>query len=109
MGLFVKKTEEKKLVLSGTEIELDEIYGRVRFLASPDGKGIEFETMYWYNKSKFVSGAQPIQVDVQFKAQRVILPEGQKQDLETVLSHAKSYVEQLGYDCEIEDSEDEQG
>lgn len=43
MGLIIKSTEEKKIKWIGFPIELEQVYGRVRFTATPDGKHLGFE------------------------------------------------------------------
>lgn len=113
MGLIIKSTEEKKIKGIGFPIELEQVYGRVRFTATPDGKYLAFEIITWYSREQYNNESdkakalleQPkfiINTDMGLSGQVVALEEGVKQDNETAILVAKSYVESLGFECEIE-------
>lgn len=53
MAILIKATEEKKITISGTEIELLEVYGRIRFLGDFSGTSIEGEVATFANKATF--------------------------------------------------------
>ena len=48
MGLIIKSTAEKKIKGIGFPIELEQVYGRVRFTSTPDGKHLAFEILTWF-------------------------------------------------------------
>ena len=59
MGIFIRPTQEKKIKISGTDIELNEVYGRIDFVGRQDGRNLEIATTtYVVNK--------PIQKENQF-------------------------------------------
>ena len=113
MGLIIKSTEEKKIKGIGFPIELEQVYGRVRFTATPDGKYLAFEIITWYSREQYNNEIdkakalleQPqfiINTDMGLSGQVVVLEKGVKQDNEVAIVVAKSYVESLGFKCEIE-------
>ena len=113
MGLIIKSTEDKKIKGIGFPIELEQVYGRVRFTATPDGKYLAFEILTWYNREQYNNETDKakalleqhkfiINTDMGLSGQVVALEEGVKQDNETAILVAKSYVESLGFECEIE-------
>ena len=56
MAILIKATEEKKITISGTSIELTEVYGRIRFLGDFSGTSIEGEVATFANKATFEEG-----------------------------------------------------
>ena len=113
MGLIIKSTKEKKIKGVGFPVELEQVYGRVRFTATPDGKHLAFEIITWYNRQQYINESNKakalleepkfiIGTDMGLSGQVVALNEGVKQDNETAILVAKSYVESLGFECEFE-------
>ena len=113
MGLIIKSTEDKKIKGIGFPIELEQVYGRVRFTSTPDGKHLAFEILTWYSREQYKNEIdkakalleQPqflINTDMGLSGQVVALEEGVKQDNEVAIVVAKSYIESLGFECEIE-------
>jgi hypothetical protein len=41
MAILIKATKEKKITISGTDIELSSVYGRIRFLGDYSVTNIE--------------------------------------------------------------------
>jgi hypothetical protein len=101
MGLIIKATENKKITISGTSIELPEVYGRIRFLGDFSGTSIQGEVSTFANASTFAEGRM-IQTDVPVSAYQSELEEGEVQSLETAHKYAKIAYEQMGYEVIID-------
>jgi len=100
MAILIKATEEKKITISGTDIELSSVYGRIRFLGDFNGKSIEGEVMTFANSQTFAEGKQ-LYTDVPIGNYKANLEEGEIQSLETAHKYAKIAYEQQGYLVDI--------
>jgi hypothetical protein len=111
MGLLITPNETP-IKAQAMPIELESVYGRVRYTATPDGRHLAFEVLTWFNKAKydeetdrakglFEQAKFLIVTDMPLQSQVVQLEEGVKQDNEIALNVAKAYIESLGYNCEI--------
>jgi hypothetical protein len=100
MAILIKATEEKKITISGTGIELPSVYGRIRFLGDFNGKSIEGEVMTFANAETFTEGKQ-LYTDVPIGNYKANLEEGEIQSLETAHKYAKIAYEQQGYLVDI--------
>jgi hypothetical protein len=100
MAILIKATEEKKITISGTGIELPSVYGRIRFLGDFNGKSIEGEVMTFANSQTFAEGKQ-LYTDVPIGNYKANLEEGEIQSLETAHKYAKIAYEQQGYLVDI--------
>jgi hypothetical protein len=100
MSLTVKSTEDKKIFISGTELEIPEVYVRIRFLGDYDGKTIEGETTTFANHQCFVEG-KVLYTDVPIGSFKATLATGEEQSIDTVHNYAKATYEQLGYEVII--------
>jgi len=101
MGLFIRPTQEKTIKISGTDIELNEVYGRIEFVGRQDGKTLEIATTTFVNKETYQEG-KPIFTDIpqgNFYSQ---LQVGEEQTVQTALNYAKLGFEQLGYEVVID-------
>jgi hypothetical protein len=101
MGLFIRPTQEKKIKISGTDIELNEVYGRIDFVGRQDGKTLEIATTTFVSKQNYLEG-KPIFTDIpqgNFYSQ---LQVNEEQTIHTALLYAKLGFEQLGYDAVID-------
>jgi hypothetical protein len=101
MAILIKATEEKKITISGTGIELPSVYGRIRFLGDFNGKSIEGEVMTFANSQTFAEGKQ-LYTDVPIGNYKANLEEGEVQSLETAHKYAKLAYEQQGYEVIID-------
>jgi hypothetical protein len=101
MGLIIKSTENKKITITGTSIELPEVYGRIRFLGDFNGKTIQGEVSTFANASTFAEGKM-IHTDVPVSAYQSELEAGEVQSLETAHKYAKIAYEQMGYEVIID-------
>jgi hypothetical protein len=100
MAILIKATEDKKITISGTGIELPNVYGRIRFLGDFNGKSIEGEVMTFANSQTFAEGKQ-LYTDVPIGSYKANLEEGEVQSLETSHKYAKIAYEQQGYEVDI--------
>ena len=101
MGLFIRPTEEKTIKISGTDIELNEVYGRIEFVGRQDGKTLEIATTTFVNKQTYTEG-KPIFTDIPQGNFYTQLEIGEVQSIQTALDYAKIGFEQLGYVVSID-------
>ena len=101
MAILIKATEEKKIIISGTGIELPEVYGRIRFLGDYSGTTIEGEVSTFANAETFTEG-KILYTDVPIGSYKSNLEEGEVQSLETAHKYAKIAYEQQGYEVIID-------
>ena len=64
MGLQIKSTITKPIKISGTDIELTEVYIRIEFAGRSNGKVIEISPMTYANRQTYLEG-KPLFTDVQ--------------------------------------------
>ena len=98
MGLIISG----KITITGTEIEVPSVYGRIEFAARADGKTLEVAVATYASKEAFTSGASVLSTNVQqgsFNAE--ILPT-ELQSIDTAHEYGKQAFEQLGYTVEID-------
>lgn len=101
MAILIKATADKKITISGTGIELPEVYGRIRFLGDYSGKTIQGEVATFANAETFAEG-KILYTDVPVGAYQSELEEGEVQSLETAHKYAKLAYEQQGYEVIID-------
>ena len=102
MGLLVKQTETAKIIITGTTIELPEVYCRIEFAGRADGKTLEIALSTYANKEAFKSGASIISTSVPMGNVTVELQEGETQSVETAHEHCKIVLEQQGFEVIID-------
>ena len=101
MALIIKSTENKKITISGTSIELQEVYARVRFLGDYSGTTIQGEVMTFANATTFAEGKM-LYTDVPIGSYQAELEQGEIQSLETAHKYGKLAYEQQGYEVIID-------
>lgn len=101
MAILIKATADKKITISGTGIELPEVYGRIRFLGDYSGKSIQGEVATFASKETFEEGKM-LYTDVPVGAYQSELEVGEVQSLETAHKYAKLAYEQQGYEVVID-------
>lgn len=101
MAILIKATEDKKITISGTGIELPEVYGRIRFLGDFSGKSIQGEVATFANMATFEE-SKMLYTDVPTGAYQADLEAGEVQSLETAHKYAKIAYEQMGYEVIID-------
>jgi hypothetical protein len=101
MAILIKATEEKNITISGTEIELSSVYGRIRFLGDYSGTTIEGEVATFANKDTFLEGKM-LYTDVPIGSYKSELEAGEPQSLDTAHKYAQIAYEQMGYEVIID-------
>lgn len=110
MGLIVKPTNEKKIHLKNTEVELEEVYVRVDVQLHSTGKHISFNPTIYQSKNHFKSDVRSkiytdIEINPNMKGLNGILVQREEDepfDVHTAIQKAKIYFESKGYDVDIE-------
>jgi hypothetical protein len=103
MGLIIISTETKKILITGTQIELPNLYGRVEFAARSDGKTLEIALSTFASLEAFENNASIITTNVPMGNLTVKIEPTQSQDLTTSLLYMKAVLEQDGYAVIIEE------
>jgi hypothetical protein len=101
MAILIKATAEKKITISGTGIELPEVYGRIRFLGDFNGTTIQGEVATFASKETFTEGKM-LYTDVPVGSYQSELEAGETQSLDTAHKYAKIAYEQMGYEVIID-------
>lgn len=101
MALIIKPTQDKKIHVQGTEIELPQVYNRIEFGCRPNGITMEMAFYTYANSTAYASGSMlPSDIPTQ-NLVTDIDPETQVQGLEAAHDLSKTYYTDLGYDVEI--------
>lgn len=100
MGLLIKSTTDKKIQIAGTDIELNDIYGRVEFAGRIDGVTLDFSVYTFINKQGF-ENKQVLFTNIENTTFSTILQPGEIQNLEMALLYSKLAFEKLGYSVDI--------
>lgn len=102
MGLLVKSTETTKIIITGTSIELPEIYGRIEFAGRADGKTLEVALSTYASKEAYKSGASALTTNVPMGSFTTELKEGEAQSVEASHTYSKLALEQQGFEVIID-------
>ena len=102
MGLLIESTKEKHILITGTEISLPSVYGRIEFAARANGTTLEIAIGTYASKIAYESGAGQMFTDVPQGNLTVELRVGEIQGLDTAHKYSKSAFEEMGYDVIIE-------
>lgn len=94
MGLIVKNN----ITISGTQIELPEVYGRIEFAGRANGKTLEIALATYASLDAFKNGASVITTNVPMGNFTVELQEGEVQSIESAHNYAKVALEQQGFE-----------
>ena len=98
MGLIIKNN----ITITGTSIELPEVYGRLEFAGRADGKTIEVSLVTYASKEAYKSGANVISTSVPNGNFSTQILESEIQSIETAHSYAKSVLEGRGFEVIID-------
>jgi hypothetical protein len=100
MGLLIKSTAEKKITISGTNFEVEQVYGRIAFSAKPNGREIEVATGIFASYEMFLEN-KPLFTDIEFTNFQAVIEPEEQQSIDTALKYARNGFIQQGYDCEV--------
>lgn len=98
MGLIISG----KITITGTEIEVPSVYGRIEFAGRADGKTLEISVSTYASKEAFTSSASALSTNVPQGNLNAKLVDGEKQSIDTAHEYAVKAFTQLGYECEID-------
>ena len=101
MAIIIKELGEKIITITGTELTLPEVYGRIRFVGDYSGTKIQGEVMTFASKASFDEGKN-IYTDVPIGSYEAELEPEEVQSLETAHKYAKIAYENMGYEVTID-------
>ena len=102
MGLLINATDEKTITITGTDIQVPNVYGRIEFAGRADGKTLEIAVTTYASYQAFTSGAAAFSTDVQMGSFTVELQPTEVQSIETALQYASVVYTQQGYNVEVQ-------
>lgn len=100
MGLLIKPTAEKKITISGTNFEVEQVYGRISFSAKSNGREMEIATGIFATYEMFLEN-KLLFTDVEFTNFQAVIEPEEQQSIETALKYAMNGFIQQGYECKI--------
>lgn len=101
MALIIKATAEKEIKISGTDLTIPQVYGRIEFVGRANGQTLEIATITFVSKATYEEN-KPVYTDIQSGTINVTIEQGEEQSLETAHKYGKLAYEQLGYEVLIE-------
>ena len=97
MALIITPTEEKKIYVQGTTIELPQVYNRLEFGCRPNGIAMEIAFYTYESKTAYEAGLS-VPTDIPTgNLNANIDPLTQVQSVESAHELAKTWYESLGY------------
>lgn len=102
MGLLINATEENTITITGTEIQVPNVYGRIEFAGRSDGKTLEIAITTYASYQAFMSGAAAFSTNVQMGSFTVEIQPTEVQSIDTALHYASIAYTQKGYSVEIQ-------
>jgi hypothetical protein len=101
MALIITPTQEKKIHVQGTEIELPQVYNRLEFGCRPNGIAMEIAFYTYSDRAAYDEGSY-LPTDLPTgNLTRDLDPLTQTQSVESAHELAKTWYEELGYEVEI--------
>jgi hypothetical protein len=102
MALIITPTEEKKIYVQGTTIELPQVYNRLEFGCRPNGIAMEI-AFYTYETLEAYTSGLSVPTDIPTgNLNKDIDPLTQVQSVNSAHELAKTYYEDLGYSVTIQ-------
>jgi hypothetical protein len=102
MALIITPTEEKKIHVQGTAIELPQVYNRLEFGCRPNGIAMEI-AFYTYETLEAYTSGSSVPTDIPTgNLNKDIDPLTQTQGLDAAHELAKTWYEEQGYNVTIE-------
>ena len=102
MGLIITPNE-KTIKVHGTPIELDSVYVRIGFTASPDGKTIDVVFDTYYERTAF-DNDDDLLTNIHKSTFSVAIESTETQSIDTALTYSVIKFEEWGYGATIEPS-----
>jgi hypothetical protein len=101
MALIIKAKGQKTITISGTDLKLSEVYGRIEFVGRANGTTLEIATTTFVSRSTFEEG-KPVFTDIPSGNINATIETTEVQSLETAHKYAKMAYEQEGYEVIID-------
>lgn len=101
MGLIINSTEQNIITITGTTIDIPNVYGRLEFAGRADGKTLEIAVATYASKEAFESGASALSTNVPMGNLIVEIQSTEIQGLDTAHKYGKMAFENAGYNVEI--------
>lgn len=102
MALIITPTQDKKIYVQGTSIELSSVYNRLEFGCRPNGITIETAFYTYADRAAYEAGNY-LPTDLPTgNLIKDIDPLTQTQSVESAHELAKAYYEDLGYNVRID-------
>jgi hypothetical protein len=102
MALIITPTEEKKIHVQGTEIELQSVYNRIEFGCRPNGLTMEIAFYTYADRASYEAGSYlPTDLPIGNLTQDID-PLTQTQSVEAAHELAKTWYEEQGYTVTID-------
>ena len=103
MGLIIKPLGEKKIIISGTAIELPQIYGRLDFGGRANGTTLEVAIETFASKQAYKDGANALSTNVPIGSAVFQIEVTEKQSIITAHKYAKLSLEAEGFEVVSEE------
>jgi len=103
MALEISKSDEAKLTIQGTSIELDSIYARISLAAAANGVNMQMGMCYYENAATFEAGGGVLKISEMkpvYNGQADIA-QGQTQTILLASEKVKEDLEAQGYTVAI--------
>ena len=100
MALIIKAKGQKTITISGTDLKLSEVYGRIEFVGRANGTTLEIATTTFVSRTTFEEG-KPVFTDIPNGNINATIETTELQSLETAHKYAKMAYEQEGYEVVI--------
>lgn len=97
MGLLVNATEEKKILIKGTEIEIPSVYVRLEYMCPKNGKQLYIGLHTYNSKEAYKNGAKEVLTDLLILNFGIELQADEEQGLKSAEAYSKAKYEELGY------------
>jgi len=102
MALILAPTQQKRIKVLGTDVELTSLYLRLEFRARMDGITLEINATQFSDKSKYLANTPVVTDIVSPQVMFSIDPETQVQDIAAAHQLLKNYFEENGYAATID-------
>jgi len=100
MAILIKETATNPITISGTDLTLSNVYGRIAFACKPDGKNIEVSITTYGNKQSYKEN-KILYTSVPMGNASGEIEASEQQNLEAAHNLSKKAYEELGYEVEI--------
>ena len=103
MALEISKSDEAKLTISGTSIELDSIYARISLAAAENGINMQMGMYYYEDAASFEAGSGVLRIEEMKGVYygQADIEQGQTQTILLASEKVKEDLEAQGYTVAI--------